>query len=317
MADYFTCDVPLGAHVQKLPKLTESIIATGNLPAIQLYIASSRGYKPPIITQADIDETNSVTYVNNKYIVIHGCLLYNLCGSTDGPSDPSFNRKLNNTISGLKAELSFASRLDNYKPNGEKTNCGVIVHIGSSKDKQRGIDQIIKTIETVLDGHPEYRIILENAAGEGSKIGSLLSELGSIISGIPIHLKSQISVCIDTAHIFGAGQYDFGIISEVDRFYKEFDELIGLQYLEVFHLNDSRVPFNSKKDRHEYICHGYIFGKSSGDNLKRYHGLYYFIDEAAKRNIPMILETPGTYKDGTIGLGAEQDYRFIKFALGY
>lgn len=315
MVDFFTAEVPLGAHMTKYPKLSDSILASDNIPAIQLYISSSRGYNTPKVDTDDIKNTNDILKVNNKYVVVHGCLLYNLCGSTDH-NDPQFSKKLNNTIRGLKEELDIASQLYNYKVNGEVTNWGVIVHIGSSKNKEKGIEQIINTIIKVLESSPKYRLILENAAGEGTKIGSTLNDLKLIIDGLPDQYKKQVTVCIDTAHIFGAGQYDFGIIEEVDRFYKDFDELIGLEYLEVFHLNDSRVPFNSKKDRHEYICEGYIFGKMSKDGKHRHRGLYYFIDKAVSHNIPMILETPAKHKDGTDGMGAIEDYQFIKFALG-
>ena len=198
-----------------------------------------------------------------------------------------------------------------------------MVHVGSRKDKKKGVKVVAETIVSVLKKNTRYtiplsekegvspksirkrrKVILENSAGEGNKLGSTLEELADIISLVPEKYKSQVGVCIDTAHSFGAGIYDWGKIEETRRFYDDFDRLIGLKHLSCFHLNDSRVPFNSKKDRHEYLCTGHIF-------CDREEGLKEFLLHAYAKSIPLIGEPPAKYDDGESALGGEQEWETI------
>ena len=94
--------------------------------------------------------------------------------------------------------------------------------------------------------------------------------------------RQHIGVCIDTCHIYAYGLYNLSLISEVDKMFEDFDYLIGLNRLSLIHLNDSKDKFGSKKDRHERIGQGNIWGKD--DSALRHLLLKY-------KNIPMILET--------------------------
>jgi len=178
----------------------------------------------------------------------------------------------------------------------------------NTKNIARGLDIPLEEFKS------SRKIILENAAGEGNKLGSTLDEIGQIISGVREDLRPQLKVCIDTAHIFGAGQYDFGKAKEVKRFYRDFDQKIGLDYLEVFHLNDSRVAYGSRKDRHENLGLGYIFGverneEMNGDGLE---GLKALVEEAEKRRIPLIGEPPHKTKNGSPAPGGFWDYQVLR-----
>jgi len=124
-------------------------------------------------------------------------------------------------------------------------------------------------------------------------------------------VRDQVKVCIDTQHIFGAGEYDFGIPDEFDRFIETFEEHIGLEKLELFHLNDSRAKFHAKKDRHEYLGIGYIFGEERESEGYGLSGLKYLVEFAEEKKIPLIGEPPAKTAEGKPGLGGMWDYSVV------
>jgi len=295
-------DVKFGFHVSKFPTLEYSILNIVNTRpynALQIYLTNSRSYSEVKVSTDDLIKTKELIEMYNIYMCVHGCILYNLCGSAE-KNDLKFEFKLNRTRKYLLSELDVCAFL----------GIGVVVHPNSHPNLERGLQIIGETITYVLTestsrsklyskklniSEKEFikrrKIILENCAGEGKKTGKNLDELKSMIDNSIDEVKDQIKICIDTAHAFGAGQYDWGIETEIDRFYQEFEEKIGLEYLEVFHLNDSSIEkkgwFGSKKDRHENLCQGYIFsGEERKNSLKK------FLLEAFKRGIPLIGEPP-------------------------
>jgi deoxyribonuclease-4 len=204
----------------------------------------------------------------------------------------------------------------------------VIVHTGSCVDKEFGENRIAdsmlytmtnetsltricaKTSNRSIDDIKGGRVLLlENCAGEGNKIGKSLDEYKRIFDiyddmveelnvdeGMKQRYKSNVGVCIDTAHIFGAGIYDLGNEREVVKFFKEVDNTIGIDRLKAFHLNDSKVEFNSKKDRHQNLGLGHIFNEErvdkEGEEMSGLDGLRTFVDHAMEHGIPMIGEPP-------------------------
>lgn len=332
---FIDTDYCYGFHVLKRPTLVKTAeYIVKNLPfnAIQTYISNSRSRAPP---KCDIDDVIKAGKILKKYIVkpcIHACLLYNLAGITNHKKDPKFHSALTATRQGLTAELDI----------GAGMCAGVVVHIGSCVDRDKGIHTISKTIEHVLTVDTDYskkfskklnitqpqfkkrrKIILENSAREGHKLGGVLEDIRDIIQGVKKEFWSQIKVCIDTAHAFGAGIYDWGKVSEVKRFYSDFDKIIGLEHLEMFHLNDSmcskykrkNAPFGSKKDRHQNLGLGYIFGDGIGDKIKldksRLDGLKEFLEQARKRKLMVIGEPPSKDEHGHPGLGGRRDWGYV------
>ncbi len=321
---YHNTDIRLGFCIGKADTLFESFeepVTNTPLRSYQIYIAhEGKPWELPVVHSEDIKMTKNLLTRWDKYACIHGSLSYNMAGCVNGRSDPCFSRNLGNTVNGLMGELDVAAGFGG----------GVVVHIGSAKNKEKGIFTICRTIEAVLDRETKYtktlskdlqipvklnrKIILENAAGEGNKIGSTLDEIAQIYQGLDDKFIPQVKVCVDTAHIFGAGQYDFGSPKDVVKFYDDFDKKIGLDKLEMFHLNDSRVGYNSKKDRHENLGMGFIFGterneKDDGDGLE---GLKTLIEKAEERRIPLIGEPPDKDKDGNPAIGPIWDYNVIK-----
>lgn len=121
--------------------------------------------------------------------------------------------------------------------------------------------------------------VLETTAGQGSTIGYRFEELKTIMDQIDD--KDRMGVCIDTCHVFAAG-YDISTESGYEEMFEEFDALIGLDYLMLFHLNDSKKECGSRVDRHEHIGQGFI-----GETPFRM-----LMADDRFRETPMVIETP-------------------------
>lgn len=173
------------------------------------------------------------------------------------------------SVSFLRGELERASLL------GIRN---VVLHPGASVSFARrdSIESIIKGLNLILDNDLDVTICLETMAGKGTEIGINLNELKTIIDGVKF--KNKIGVCLDTCHL-----NDSGIdLTKFDDYIKEFDKEIGLNYIKVIHINDSKNAIGSHKDRHENIGLGTI----------GFDTLIKIIYDERFKDIPKILETP-------------------------
>ncbi len=134
----------------------------------------------------------------------------------------------------------------------------LIIHIGhrmeSSEDQaieavSQGIDQAFEKVKNAVI------LLMENTAGQGTEIGYSFDQIKKIIDGVSDH--ERIGVCLDTAHSFEAG-YDLSNEDGVEKTLESFDRMIGLKRLHLLHLNDSKTPLGSRKDRHWHIGEGHI-----------------------------------------------------------
>lgn len=148
-------------------------------------------------------------------------------------------------------------------------------HVGAGTEA--GIKKIIEGLNEVLTRDQNVQIALETMAGKGSECGKSFEELAMIIDGVTHNEK--LSVCFDTCHTHDAG-YD--IVENFDGVLEEFDKIIGIDRLRVLHINDSKNPRGSRKDRHENIGFGHIGFKA----------LSYIVHHPQLVDVPKILETP-------------------------
>lgn len=147
-------------------------------------------------------------------------------------------------------------------------------HVGQGVET--GISQICDALRKALaPGYP-VTVLLETMAGKGSEVGGRFEELKAIIDGVG---SDRVGVCLDTCHVYDAG-YD--IVNDLPGVLREFDRVVGLDKLYALHLNDSKNPFASHKDRHELLGQGSL-GIKTFENIVNCEEL---------KGIPMILETP-------------------------
>ncbi len=148
-------------------------------------------------------------------------------------------------------------------------------HVGQGVEM--GIRLITDTLNAILTPEQSTTVLLETMAGKGSEVGGRFEELRAILDGVT--LGDKMGVCLDTCHVSDAG-YD--IIHDLDGVLEEFDRVIGLDRLKAIHLNDSKNPPGSRKDRHEKIGRGCI-GLETLVNVTRHPAL---------KGLPFCLETP-------------------------
>ena len=148
-------------------------------------------------------------------------------------------------------------------------------HVGQGVEE--GIRQIIEVLNIILKPEQKTTVLLETMSGKGSEVGSRFEELRQIIDGVT--LKDKIGVCLDTCHVYDAG-YD--IVNNLDGVLEEFDRIVGLERLHAIHLNDSKNPFCSHKDRHAKIGEGSI----------GLEAIIAIINHPKLCHLPFCLETP-------------------------
>lgn len=158
----------------------------------------------------------------------------------------------------------------------------LVTHPGNATDgnetaglerNARGVAESLKVVEGPT------RVLLELTAGSGTSVGATFENLQSIIEQIPEEQQHRLGVCFDTCHAYSAG-YD--LLHEYDDVWSRFDELIGLERLGLIHMNDSKHPFDSRKDRHEHIGQGTL-GPQPFEKI--------MLDKRLE-HVPKILETP-------------------------
>ncbi len=153
------------------------------------------------------------------------------------------------------------------------------IHPGAYKegDRKSGIKRSAEMIDTVLDAYPSFRIAVENTAGAGTIIGSTFEELEELLEDIS-H-RENVGFTLDTAHLYGAG-YD--VKNDINGILDRFIAIFGEEKLYGMHLNDSKVPLSSNKDRHDNLGRGLI-------GMEAFHEI---VRRREVRDIPLILETP-------------------------
>ena len=148
-------------------------------------------------------------------------------------------------------------------------------HVGQGTEE--GIRKIAETLDLAMFEGQTTIVLLETMAGKGTEVGGRFEELRAIIDRTA--MQEKLGVCLDTCHVSDAG-YD--IAGNLEAVLEEFDRVIGLSRLYALHLNDSKNPLASHKDRHERLGEGYLGIET----------FYRIIEHPALRGLPMILETP-------------------------
>ena len=152
-------------------------------------------------------------------------------------------------------------------------------HVGSGEEA--GLARVVQGIDETHARCAGFKVkvLLEATAGQGSTLGFRFEHLAAIIG--QVKESKRLGVCVDTCHIFAAG-YPLATRTEYEQTFNEFDRIVGLRYLKLFHLNDSLKPFESRVDRHAHLGKGCI-------GLEPFRMI---VNEPKFAKLPMILETP-------------------------
>ena len=194
-------------------------------------------------------------------LVAHGAYTMNLCTAEAGAREFAASVLCDD----LRRMAALPGNYYNFHPGS---------HVGQGTDT--GIAQICDALKLAMAPDYPVTVLLETMAGKGSEIGGRFEELKAIMDGVG---KDNIGVCLDSCHVHDAG-YD--IINDLDGVLAEFDRVIGLDKLKALHLNDSKNPFGSHKDRHELLGEGNL-GMETFQKI---------VNHPYLKTLPMILETP-------------------------
>ena len=239
----------------------EILEAGGN--TFQFFTRNPRGGKAKDIDEKDIERLLEIVKKNNfAKLLAHAPYTLNPCSADE--KTRNFAKEM--MEDDLRRMEYLPNNLYNFHP-GSHVKQGVEV----------GINYIVELLNSVIKPEQTTKILLETMAGKGTEIGRTFEEIAEIID--KVQLKDHIGVCLDTCHVYDAG-YD--IVNDLDGVLEEFDKIIGLEKLCAVHLNDSKNPFNSHKDRHETIGEGTI----------GLEAITRIINHPKLRHLPFYLETP-------------------------
>jgi deoxyribonuclease-4 len=234
---------------------------------IQLFTRNSNRWKSKERTPEELAlyrETLAQTDIDP--VIAHAIYLINLASPDDDVR--------------LHSNEAFAEELERCH---EADILYLVLHPGSHRGTglDRGIARIAESIGRVYAEHPEYAVttLLENTAGQGDTIGRTFEELAQIAARVQD--PSHIGYCFDTAHALASG-YELRTTKGYQEIFAHFDEVLGIDRLYCFHLNDSQYDLNAERDRHEHIGQGYV-------GLETFRML---LNDPRFADLPMLLETP-------------------------
>ena len=257
----------LGAHVSTSGGVTSALprAAAIGATAIQIFTKQASQWREPAISDEEralfrsARESSGIVHAN-----AHDSYLINLAS----PDRTLWTRSL----------ISFTSELRRCEALGLDA---LVSHPGNFiDDRNEGLARNAAAIGIALETVPgRTRLLMEMTAGTGTALGSSFEEMAMLLSLIPAEARTRVGVCVDTCHVFAAG-YD--IVHDYQGVWSRFDEHIGIGLLGMIHLNDSKAPLGSRRDRHELIGEGCI-GEGAFRRL---------MTDPRLAGVPKVIETP-------------------------
>ena len=257
--------VSLGGKEQFLGSVKEAIAYEAN--AFMVYTGAPQNTKRTALELMRIDEAKALMmahHIHPKHVIVHAPYIVNL--ANPNPDKQQF------AVDFLTEEVKRSEAL-----GSEVLVLHPGAHMGDGPEK--GIERIAKGVNQIIEntlGSPVV-IAIEGMAGKGTEVGRNFHELKGIID--KINDKSRVGICFDTCHTHDAG-YD--VLDHFDDVLDEFNKIIGLEYLKVVHVNDSKNDQGAHKDRHANLGFGFI----------GFDRLNYIVHHDLLKDIPKILETP-------------------------
>lgn len=255
---YFGCHLSAGKGAAAMVETARAIGAN----TFAFFTRNPRGSKAK---QEDPADAAKARILLEEYgfgkLVAHGAYTMNLC--TADPEARAFAADV--LADDLRRMAALPGNFYNFHPGS---------HVGQGTEA--GIDYISQALRRALEPDYPVTVLLETMAGKGSEIGGRFEEIRDILQAVG---SDQVGVCLDTCHVYDGG-YD--IVGDLDGVLAEFDRVIGLDRLKALHVNDSKNPFASHKDRHACLGEGSL-------GLETFRQI---VNHPVLKDKPMILETP-------------------------
>lgn len=273
----------IGAHVRAAGGVWKAI---GNgvelgCEAIQFFAGSPRTWKPQLYSEKDAARFRAARAASPiRFVLIHTIYLINLASANE-----DFYEK---SVTALVGAVAAAEQLGAD---------AIVTHVGSHQGA--GFDAGLARVQAALRralaevGDSRVRVLLENTAGAGGTMGVSFAELAAMIDSVDG--DARVGLCLDTAHLFEAG-FDLRRRQGLDAALAELAATCGLDRLVCLHLNDSRTPLGSNRDRHENI----------GDGDLGLDAFREIVNHEAFTDLPGILEVPGIGGDGPDRINVER-----------
>ncbi|MFH0881979.1 MAG: deoxyribonuclease IV [bacterium] len=259
----------LGAHVSTQGGVDN---APGNaaafgINAIQIFTKNQRQWSAKPLDPSAVERYHQQVREHAiTYACSHASYLVNLCAPDD--------EKLSKSIDSLTDELERAEPLK---------LAHVVFHPGShlNEGEEWGLKRIARSIDEIHKRLPGYagKLTIEITAGQGTNLGYSFEQLKSIYGRVKA--PERLAICFDTCHAYSAG-YDIATKSGYEKTFKAFNEILGLDQLQVIHLNDTKKELGSRVDRHDQI----------GEGLLGLDAFRFLMKDKRFKSIPAILETP-------------------------
>ena len=255
---FFGCHLSAGGGNAAMVKTALSIGAD----TFAFFTRNPRGSRAKKEDPADAAKAVAMLKEHNfGPLVAHGAYTMNLC--TADPEARAFAAEV--LEDDLRRMAALPGNFYNFHPGS---------HVGQGTEA--GIDYISAALKQALRHDYPVKVLLETMAGKGSEVGGRFEELKAIMDAVG---SSNVGVCLDTCHVYDGG-YD--IVKDLDGVLAEFDRVIGLDKLCALHVNDSKNPFGSHKDRHECLGNGSL-------GLETFRNI---VNHPSLKDRPVILETP-------------------------
>ena len=255
---YFGCHLSTTGGYAATVKTALSL----NANTFAFFTRNPRGSKAKAIDPADARRAMDMMR-DNQFgpLVAHGAYTMNLC--TADPEARAFAAEV--LCDDLRRMEALPGNFYNFHPGS---------HVGQGMEV--GIDYIAAALKKAMAPDYPVTVLLETMAGKGSEVGGKFEELKAIMDAVG---REDLGVCLDTCHVYDGG-YD--IVKNLDGVLEEFDRVVGLDKLKALHINDSKNPFSSHKDRHACLGQGSL-------GLSTFQAI---VNHPLLKDKPMILETP-------------------------
>jgi len=264
--------VKIGCHISIAGGIDNSIIRAVELDCntMQIFSKNASTWREKVLKKDELERfKENLKNSNINPVFIHTAYLINLAS----PSEELFFKSINAFLEEMKrADLLLT------KPY-------LITHPGAhaGAGEEYGIQRIVRALNIILEESTDLglktMILLEDTAGSGSHLGYTFSQLKRMMEGVKD--RKRVGMCFDTCHAFAAG-YDLSHQEGIIQTLEEIDKYLGLEQLKVIHLNDSKFPLGSRKDRHMHIGKGYI----------GLEGFRIMVNHKDLKHLPFVLETP-------------------------